>query len=228
MVMAQTDRVGTERLFTLPIQPLIGGALEAIEQRLDGVDGIPPCLLADAAEQYSVDMRELEIPDIFRYVAFPVLADNRYPVSRLAVLHSTSNFAARECRTLYLCRALGGIDFATHLLAHVTGMDVHRFAQGMITDNDSDRLTESALPLRDSEFSIAHVQFVTISQICKWMELSSKESDRSPYVVIDDSRLLTEFSADACTGFESTYERLTAVASDYNATIGLVEYHVRQ
>jgi hypothetical protein len=220
--------VRTERLLTLPIQPLIGGALEAIEQRLDGVDGIPPCLLADAAEQYSVDMRDLEIPDLFRYVAFPVKADSRYPVSRLAVLHSTSNFAVRECHTLYLCRALGGIDFATHLLAHVTGMDVHRFAQGILTDNDSDRLTESALPLRDCDFSIAHVEFVTISQICKWMVLASKGNHKSPYVVIDDSRLLTEFSTDACTGFEAIYERLTAVAADYGATIGLVEYHIHQ
>jgi hypothetical protein len=54
------------------------------------------------------------------------------------------------------------------------GMDVHRFAQGMLTDNDSDRLAESALPLRDCDFSIAHVEFVTISQMCKWMKLSAR------------------------------------------------------
>jgi len=228
MVIAQTNRVGTERLLTLPIQPLVGGVIEAIEQRLNGVDGIPPCLLVDANEKYSVDMRELEIPDLFQYVAFPVLADNRYPVSRLAVLHSTSSFAASECRTLYVCRALGGIDFATHLLAHVTGMDVHRFAKGMLTDSAWDQLTEFLLRLRNSDFSIAHVNSVTTSQISKWMEIASKESDKSPYVVIDDSRLLIDLSANACTGFEATYERLTAVAAEYRATIGLVEYHIRQ
>ncbi len=53
-------------------------------------------------------------------------------------------------------------------------MDVHRFAQGMLTDNDSDRLAESALPLRDCDFSIAHVEFVTISRMCKRMKLASK------------------------------------------------------
>jgi replicative DNA helicase len=112
-----------------------------------------------------------------------------------------------------------------HLLAHVTGMDVSSLANGHVSDDEWDRMLKYMPRLVDSDFSVAHVPYVSTSQILSWLDRACKESRKPPYVVIDDSRLLTECSANAFPCFDAAYERMCRISSDYSAAILLVEYH---
>lgn len=202
-----------------PLKPLVGSALEEMEA----------CLASDVLPSVNWNCHD---PEELRLIyeksggilfeacfgrAFYTIPLTGHLASPVAISMGISDFAERECGTLYLCRAATEMDLTMILLAQVTGANVSRVPTGLLRDAEWDRLMDWLERLTALDFSVLQVKTFSLPMLRDWVRETAEDSTRRPFVVIDDELLVAEKR-------QANFDALTDLSEKYGAAIALVAH----
>lgn len=200
-----------------PLKPLLGSALEQMAASLES-ENVPslnatdsdPAKLKLLYEQYGGVLSD----ECFgrAYFTIPLVGALASPV---AITMCISDFAERECKTLYLCRAATELELAQAILEQVTGADIGRVSTGRLHDDEWDRLEHALEKLTILDCAVLQIQKLSLPMLRDWLKEMAEESGRKPFVVIDDELLVAKNG-------KANSDALIDLAEKYRAAIAVV------